>query len=452
MIKIRRLIIFILLPALVIPAGAADVRDLLLTTTGLTESDIKSASSSSRIDLFDLYALAVSGTERLAIEGENAIQADYRMWQTIGALLPSVSLKTTRYLQEDDPAVSGRKSGMLLYARQNLVIGLDQYAGIKGNCSERLIERYRLGHAAGMLLLDLAQVYLEALKIEKTLMNREKVLENYRGISAELKRRVAVGRSRQSDLLRTNSQIFRLEAEIQSLQDRKRSALVSLGTLAGLPGAPELDHNLALIAPSAQADSASAIAESRYDVKAAAEEVALAETRLLGSLDGNLPSVYIEGTYRILQEEKTGRDYYAGLGVEVPIIDGGVTVSRAMEMRSVKRQAELRLKQTRRASLAEIDDARASFESSLREVESYKKALDAAEADYAAILREYGLNLVTILDVFNSLTDLVSSRDDYEQSLLDKCLNRVKLGVATGEFLGKGIAALRPVRGEGRPK
>ena len=69
MIKIRRLIIFILLPALVIPAGAADVRDLLLTTTGLTESDIKSAPLHHPESIFfDLYALAVSGTERLAIE------------------------------------------------------------------------------------------------------------------------------------------------------------------------------------------------------------------------------------------------------------------------------------------------------------------------------------------------------------------------------------------------
>ena len=81
-------------------------------------------------------------------------------------------------------------------------------------------------------------------------------------------------------------------------------------------------------------------------------------------------------------------------------------------------------------------------------MESFKKALDAADNNYRAILGEYRLNLVTLLDVFSALTTLESARDDYERTVLENCLSRIRLGVATGEFYGKGINKLRERRME----
>jgi outer membrane protein TolC len=171
--------------------------------------------------------------------------------------------------------------------------------------------------------------------------------------------------------------------------------------------------------------------------------VALARARQLSSLSGHLPAVYLEGSYRFFREEKAGPEFYGALGAELPLIDGGVTIARIKEAESLKRQASLRLAQTKRTALQDVEETLAAYRSSLHEVESFTKALDAAETDYRAVVREYGLNLVTLLDVFNALTSLAASRDDYEQSVLNHCLERIRLGVAVGEFPGPGISLLR---------
>ncbi|HOO73446.1 MAG TPA: TolC family protein [Spirochaetota bacterium] len=437
------------------PEPQKNLREMLFKCSGITEADVKGASSAEKIGLFGLYALSVSGTERLAIEGEAAIQADYKKWQALGKLFPSVSFKTTRYLMDEKTAGSSFKSYLNLYARQNLISGLDDYAQIKLSTHNVRQKEYSLNDAAGKLLLDVAIVYLQTMQIDRTLKNRKDVLEYYRGIAAELQRRVAVGRSRKSELLRTNSQIYKLEAEIEQMQNQYCSIRLALGTLTGLsrevifedvtdiPPTESLFPDPETSPGAENAPDLSRLVDSRFDVRAAAEEVSVAKAEYLMAMRGNLPSVYLEGYYRLYHEDKTGPDYYGALGAELPLVDGGVTVAKIKEAESLKRQAELRLSQVRRAALQEIQDAFATYRSSIHEMGSFKKALDAAEGDYRAVVREYGLNLVTLLDVFNALTDLASSRDDYQQSVLNHCLSRIRLGVATGEFPGKGISLLR---------
>ncbi len=119
------------------------------------------------------------------------------------------------------------------------------------------------------------------------------------------------------------------------------------------------------------------------------------------------------------------------------------------EAASIRRQAVLRLEQSRRVARQEIEEAYSTYTSSLHATESFKKALDAADNNYRSILGEYRLNLVTLLDVFNALTTLESARDDYERTVLESCLSRVRLGVATGEFYGEKISVLRGRETEG---
>ncbi len=423
---------------------------LLFDATGITRSDIEKVAKKESLDLFDVYVLAVSGTETMAIESEYSLQADARRRQALGLFLPRVSLKATKTLTEVDRTTSpAQRSNVSLYARQNLLTGLDEYASFRGSAAEQRYRRFLLQDSAGRLLLETASVYLKAVQIEKNLKNREKTLEHYRGIAGELRRRVAVGRSRQSELLRTNSQIFKIEAEIESLQNGYVQTRNSLSVISGVPREKRLVEEVCLAPAPAMPQDKGKMIESRFDIKAAVEALDIARSKLLAAQGGHLPSIYLEGNYRLYQQYETGRDIYAGLGAELPIFSGGITSARVSEAASVRRQAELRLEQTRRVSLNEIEEAYSTYTSSIHSMESFKKALDAADNNYRSILGEYRLNLVTLLDVFSALTTLESARDDYERTVLENCLSRVRLGVATGEFYGKGINKLRDSRTEG---
>ncbi|RPI91173.1 MAG: TolC family protein [Spirochaetales bacterium] len=222
----------------------------------------------------------------------------------------------------------------------------------------------------------------------------------------------------------------------------------SLSVISGVPVDRRLVEEVCLPAAPVIPSEKGTLIESRFDIKAAVEELEIARSRMLAAQGGHLPSVYLEGTYRIYQQYETGRDFYAGLGAELPIFSGGVTSARVSEAASVRRQSELRLLQARRVARNEIEEAYSTHTSSTHAMESFKKALDAADNNYRSILGEYRLNLVTLLDVFSALTTLESARDDYERTVLENCLSRIRLGVSTGEFHGKGINKLRERRME----
>jgi outer membrane protein len=131
------------------------------------------------------------------------------------------------------------------------------------------------------------------------------------------------------------------------------------------------------------------------------------------------------------------------VGAELPIFSGGVVSARIRETESALRQAGLRLGNARRLAAQDIIDSYQSWETSAQEVEAYRRALLAARENYQATLGDYRYNLVTVLDVITSLTSLQGAQDDYDRVLLQHRLNRVRLGIATGEFSGDGVRVLR---------
>lgn len=427
--------------------------ELLREATGVTDEDASRASARKSMSLFDAYALSVTATERLAIQGEAALQADAMKQQAFGAFLPYVSLRGTKVFPENKSTAAGfaPKSGLYLYARQSLLTGLNEWSNFKGSAAEKRLRRYQLHYQAGQLLYEVSYNFYRVIQLETGLKNQDQVLNLYRKTLAELRRRVGVGRSRQSEVLRTNAQVYRLEAQIKSMRSDLAGARLILSSLTGLPpGFGAVDYG-SLPEPSYSFDEAKKALGKRWDILAARESVAMADARLLAAWGGHLPSLYLEGQYRLYQYNKTpGRDYYAAVGAELPLFSGFITAARIKEAESLKRQADLTLAGTRRLAEEEILDAWQSWESSKQEREAFNRALVSAEENYRVTMEEYRLNLVTILDVLVSLTTLQGAKDDYDRAELQYRLERIRLGVAVNEFSGKGIVLLRNLKPAGQ--
>lgn len=419
------------------------IAKLLEEVTGITDADVIKAREKRVLTLFDVYALAVKKTEAMAIEGEKYVQAETRRSQAIGAMLPRVSLRATKIFPETKTGTyTSSKTVVSLYARQPIITGLQEWYSYKGSQYEIRLRRYELYHNAGMFLFEVAQYFYRVLQIEQTLEDKEEIIALYKKTMDELRRRVRVGRSRQTELLRVNTEIFKLEADIKSLQKELESARMALSALSSISPKSALKEG-DLSGFNRSPEKLKDLMRDRWDIRAAREEVRFAETRLRVEQGGHLPNIYLEGYYRIYQRDKTGRDYYGALGAELPLFSGGIVSARIREAESAQRQAELRLSRTTRNAETDIRDAYQRWESTKKEMEAYRNALETAERNYQAIMREYRLNLVTILDVFAALTSLYNAREDYETIRLQNSLNRIRLGVAVSEFSGSDIQQLR---------
>jgi outer membrane protein TolC len=453
------------------------LKKLLRQATGITEDDVKSAAEKREISLFDAYALAVQKTERMAIEGENSIQAQERKLQAIESFLPYFSIRANLALPlPDKNYVSLARSAVSLYLRQPIFTGLKEVSRMQSAWSEGRIKEYQLNLGAYELLMEVGVAYYSVLLAERDLKNNEELLDLHNKTLAELQRRVGIGRSRQSEILRTGAQINALQARIKSLRTSRDHARLVLSTLIGIEPVYTLADSPGPGDPSFTVEDTQRLIESRWDVKAAKEQIVSARAGVISAYGTHLPSVYLEGSYVIDQGKqykvdraKQGlqmalstnplsaiasgylnngvppktRDYYFSFGAELPIFGGDITFAKVREANSVKRQADLIYTQMLRVARQDIADSFQVWESSKIELEAYRKALTYAEENNRVVAGEYRLNLVTILDVLTALTSLQSARYDYERALLQLKLNRIRLGIATNEFSGEKIRALK---------
>ncbi len=464
-----------------------DVKKMLRKTTGITDEDVKSASSKKEITLFDAYALAVQKTERMAIEGENSIQAEERKLQAIETFLPYFSLRGNYgFLPPSSKYISMRQSGASFYARQPIVTGLKEISQIQSSWADRRIKEYQLYNNAGQMLADIGAAFYSVLLVQRDLSNNEHLLNLYTQTVTELKRRVNIGRSRQSEILRTNAQIYSLQAQIKSLRTGLAHSRLLLATLIGVDSDFGLiDSEIFLEKPSSTIADVQRLIETRWDVKAAFEQVEYAKAGVTAAYGLHLPSIYVEGIFApnswqgkqyeinnknllsslalspspvssYLSGALNGgvptkmRELYFGIGAEMPIFGGDITFAKVREANSRKRQSDLIMSQTLRQARQDIIDSFQLWDSSQVELEAYRKAFTSAEDNYRVVMGEYKLNLVTILDVLTSLTALQSARDDYDRARLQLKLNRVKLGVSINEFSGDKIGALRTFYTQGK--
>jgi outer membrane protein TolC len=169
----------------------------------------------------------------------------------------------------------------------------------------------------------------------------------------------------------------------------------------------------------------------------------MAEQDLLEAKGGHLPAAYLEGSYNLYSKNENARDYTASLGVEIPIFNGGITRAKVRESESKLRQAELKFEAVKGEAVNDITDSWESWQSSALQVKAYRESLTMAERSYNAVMKEYRLNLTGIIDVFNSLRELQSGRDEYQRIRLQHTVNRLRLGVATGEFEGAKFRILK---------
>ncbi len=454
-----------------------DVKKMIRRATGITDEDVRAASGKKEISLFDAYALAVHKTERMAIEGESAIQAEERKFQAIESFLPYFSIRANKALPGPDSRyINLARSAVSLYLRQPIITGLKEASQIKSAWSERKIKEYQLNNNASLLLMDVGIAYYTVLLNDRDLKNNEQLLDLLTKQINETKRRVEIGRSRQSDLLRTNAQIYTLQAHVKSLRTGLVHAKLAFAAMTGIEAEYVLTDSLNLNDPPFTLEDTAKIVEYRWDIRAAKEQMEYSKAGVLNAYGTHLPNVYFEGNYFLWQDKlyKTdknkqltqlalspptagsllgsrlnngnpvkSRDYYFSLGAELPIFGGDITFAKVREANSKKRQSDLGFSQAVRLARKDILDSFQTWESSKVELDAYRKALASSEQNYQVVSNEYRLNQVTILDMLVSLTNLQSARHEYEQALLQLKLNRMRLGVSINEFSGDGIRAIK---------
>jgi outer membrane protein len=421
--------------------GDSKLERPLEEATGLATSDLQKASEKKELDLWDVYALASDRTETLASAQENVEQAHAQSRQALGAWLPQISLADRKNWQSSGYIVGPGSSSPLdnslyLSGSETILGGLTQVAAIQGAQANVDQQTENLKNAAAVLLNSVAQAFYNVLSLQDALQTQQASQDLTQKTLDQQKSWQAIGRAQKSDVLSTTAQLAQVTANLTSTRDQLTQAREALANLAGIaPDAVLKSENETFTAPGASLEDCLARVRERHDVRAAEAAVAVADAQLLQATGGHLPTVALQGQYTLSQNGGGSTpDWNVQLNASLPLFEGGQVFAQEDSASSKKRQAQLQLSSVKRNAAQQVRQVYQNLVNSLQEMDAFQKAVDAAQAAYEAVLRDYKLSLTTNIQVLNSLSTLETTKESLLRAKYQVLADQVALGVATGEL------------------
>jgi len=413
---------------------------------------VAAAGRAEPVTLDAAYAAAMARSESVAVAAEQVLQAREHVRQAGGSIAPTVSGVASYLWQQEVKTPLGQSIAPTtqpfakVTATQPLFRGLREFAALR---QARTLVRAQeeAGRQVGTQLFeDVVQGFYAVLAAEDDQRALAVELDAYDRRISELEDRVKTGRSRVSEVLAARSARASLGAQAEAVRGQVAAARDTLAFLTGLdpaialqdtepaPGTvPPLADFLPRVA--ARPDVRSAI--FRRDV--AAEGVAFARGAYLPSLD-------LIGNYYLKRTGLLADSHWdAQIALTVPLFTGGVTTSRVREARSVARQSDQELSRARRQAEQEIRLFYDRVQSDRAQVDALAAAADAADKNNKEQTREYGLGLVTNLDVLQALATAQEAARALARARFTLKTDLIKLDAAAAQRPTEGGAARRPL-------
>jgi outer membrane protein TolC len=374
------------------------------------------ADTPSAFTLADCYQAALRQSEVLAEQQELITQAEERYQQAFGAVLPNLGAEASLLGQGEsglhghDPDLDVKSSQH--YARlslsQPLFRGFRELAAIHQAGDLISAQREARAWASLQLFSDVSQAYFTVLSYEQDLVHIDAQLGLYAQRIRDLQARVAIGRSRTSEVLSFQAAQAILKAQAQEVRGQLGTVREVLSFLTGVP------PDLVLSAPGAPPQARPledylAACERRPDILAAVRQVEAARRGVAIASGEHWPSLDLNGNFYVDRPAPLeSLDWDAELMLTLPLFSGGTIVARTREAESQVRAAEQVLGRLRRLAAQTIRARYAVLTSNQARLVALEEAAEISEKNYRAVLRDYNLGLETNLDVIQSL---VSSQD-----------------------------------------
>lgn len=391
------------------------------------------------LSLGDCFRRAAAKSETLALAESDIRQVENQYALVRAGVLPQAGFRASETWQDaggrSDASGGGsrvRRSESAFYGRQVLFSGFREFAGMRAQSALGDSRRWGLVRARQLLYGDVAEVFYTVLAYDADRSALTTLGELTDQRIADLTRRVRIGRSREGELLSVRSQRATLEARRRRAEGLRASALEVLSVLVGEsvgavalePGEPPPADPLARWIEKLP---------TRPDLAAAERSAEAAEFLATARRREKWPSLVLAGNYYTQRSGSNAAvDWDSTLSLDLPLFRGGAWRYGVRVAAEESAAARWRLSRERRAAESELRARYAELLSARSETEALLSAAELAEANYNAQVRDYGLGLVTNLDVLTAMDTFQEAKLSYDRRRLDVRLGALRLAVAAG--------------------
>lgn len=400
------------------------------------------ASAASSLSLTEVYQSALTRSEDIAVEKSKTKQSEERVTQARSHLFPTISFNAN-YLRQDDVGVRsssassarGEQTSTRFTLYQPLYAGGRDSAALAIAKAERSVQQENEGTARLTLYVDVARTFFQVLILHADTENNATSIRLMRERISDLQKRTRIGRSRANEVLTAQAQLAMLEAQMLSAQGQLKIARDRLSSLAGIDG------DASLAAPSEESQPPEPLAdylamlEQRSDYLALKAQLAASRSAIDLARAEHYPTVALTGnSYLSRTGAGQGSDWDVGVGLTIPIYQGGIVQAKVREATEKQTETELRLHRLRRMAEESVRAAHYNLTSTIGQIEPLKAALAMTERNYREQTRDYRFGLVTNLDVLQAMNAFQDAKRAVDRIRIQSMLNRAELNAAVGRI------------------
>ncbi|MBI5240689.1 MAG: TolC family protein [Elusimicrobia bacterium] len=409
---------------------------LLLPSLGAQEAPLVDA------DLERCYAWAKERSESLRLREEQVRQLEQQFRQALAGALPSVSFNASdKWLDKSGAAgggvtVQSPQPQVNLSLSQTLFSGLREYAAMAAAKHLGRAAELQLQRARAALFRDVSGAFYLTVSLETQLADTQAAVALSADRVRELRERVALGRSRRSEVVLVESQLASLQAQAETQKGQIAVARELLSFLTGQELArTALRDRLERLRAVEPEEALLARAQERSDVQALRKTVLAQEAGVRATKGAWWPTVSLTGNYYLKRMPALDPiKWDIGVAGSLPLFAGGGQLAAVRladsQLEAARWAYELGLRQAR----SDIRSAAAALRAAVAVAETSEKAYLKAEEAHRLVVQEYRLGLVNNLDVLSAMNSLVAAKSAFDASVVQAKLELLRLKVSTEEL------------------
>ena len=388
--------------------------------------------------------LANRQNERLAVEGENYLQALIERRRAAAAFLPTINLVPTYSFRQRVQTGTGNSSSaqtttldVPARGQINLFNGFSDVARLKRD--QRTIEQRRnlLLDLQEQVLLETARVYYDTLRAERS---AEVLISSLKVQDARVRDiigRQQAGLARPLDVAQTQAQASATRVALINAQKDVRNGRTILAYLTAAPvlDCPLVDEfNVPSSLPPLPQMQATALA-NRRDLLAAASAALAARQNVEVAVGQYYPSVSLSADLFLYRESFPDERRWQGLlQANLPIFSAGLIEADVRTAWSQFRQASMTEAALRRQVGQDVQIALQNLRSAEQRIAELGVQLQAAQQAFNQADQSYNAGLATNLERVTAQDQLLSAQLQLTSARFDRTLAYLESARATGRL------------------
>jgi len=394
------------------------------------------ANAESRNTLNDYYQAALKHSLKIDISEENIDQARARYLQALGGITPNIYAKATYFIQDsasdtsDSNFFKTRQPSVSINADLPIFQGLKEIVALRLSHADKDLAQQKIISAKRALFMDVSQTYFSILKLKKSIARSDELLDIRNKAIKEVKSRVDLGKSLQSDLTAQQTDYELILAEKHTYQAQLAVVDQIMSYLTGLPQPHEVSNQ-----PTNQQLSLQNLLDESLnhpDLKTLKLQKKIAKLQTKSISSDLWPHVsvganyypYRTGFYQSVKWDTT-------LSLNLPIFELN-KIGQIKEYSSLARQADLTLKDQTKIIQSQVIQNFNQNKLLDQAIKSYDQAVKNAKSRLLQVASNYRVGLSTHLEVLDALQSYQDLLKDYQDVTVDQQFNQVKLQYAAG--------------------